>query len=222
MPPNFRRSAISLLSSPPRNPGVSRMPSYFRTSVDALELDATLSETHSSESEVTEHPVETGSNIVDHVRPKPESLTLEGIISNTPVDEKTRTKVGKAVKGATGRAEAALIALRRMRDEGRLVIVATRHRTYSNMVLVSLSVPRDAKLGDVVRFSATFKQVRIVSTRMTDVLVPTAKRTAKKKADLGPQATKPADTYVRGKSIAKTFQEGGLDALKQKFLGGSK
>lgn len=34
---------------------------------------------------VTQHPVETGANIVDHARREPETLMIEGIVSNTPM-----------------------------------------------------------------------------------------------------------------------------------------
>ena len=34
---------------------------------------------------ITEHPVETGVNVVDHVRPNPVRITLEGLISQSPV-----------------------------------------------------------------------------------------------------------------------------------------
>lgn len=51
----------------------------------SIAVDATLRQQHSAPSTVTDHPVETGSNISDHIRPEPDTLTLEGIISNTPI-----------------------------------------------------------------------------------------------------------------------------------------
>lgn len=50
-----------------------------------LTFDLTLSETHEDVSEVTEHPIETGCNIADHVRQTPLSLALEVFVSNTPL-----------------------------------------------------------------------------------------------------------------------------------------
>jgi hypothetical protein len=48
-------------------------------------FDAILSEDHSRTTLVTEHSVEQGSAVVDHVRPNPDELTLEAFVTNTPV-----------------------------------------------------------------------------------------------------------------------------------------
>lgn len=47
-------------------------------------FDTILSETHSNVSELAEHPVELGADVTDHIRHQPESVTLEGVVSNTP------------------------------------------------------------------------------------------------------------------------------------------
>ena len=70
-----------------------------------IEIDCSINEKHTFESTVTDHPVETGTNIADHIRPEPIKLELEGRISNTPIvllkdnsDGAQETEV--AVKGA--------------------------------------------------------------------------------------------------------------------------
>jgi hypothetical protein len=50
-------------------------------------FDLVVSEGHESTSEVTEHPVERGSNIADHVRQNPQGLTLELYVTNTPIED---------------------------------------------------------------------------------------------------------------------------------------
>lgn len=57
-------------------------------------FDLTISEGHEMTSEVTEHPVEVGSNISDHVRPNPQALTLELYVTNTPIEDIGRGSVG--------------------------------------------------------------------------------------------------------------------------------
>ena len=54
--------------------------------LSALEFDATLSEVHSASATVTEHPVEKGAAITDHVRPQLDRVQLEGLITNTPIN----------------------------------------------------------------------------------------------------------------------------------------
>lgn len=51
-----------------------------------IEFDCTPSEEHNQAAEVTEHPVEVGVDIADHVRPRLMQLNLTGVITNTPVN----------------------------------------------------------------------------------------------------------------------------------------
>jgi hypothetical protein len=48
-------------------------------------FDACTAQTHEGTVEITEHPVEEGSDVADHARPAPERLSLEGFVSNTPM-----------------------------------------------------------------------------------------------------------------------------------------
>jgi len=50
-----------------------------------MHFDAVLSEEHEHASEVTEHTVEQGAAVVDHVRPLARRVTLEVFVSNTPI-----------------------------------------------------------------------------------------------------------------------------------------
>src|ERR1700755_2538886 len=49
-----------------------------------IRIDATVGETHLYANTVTDHPVEIGSPVTDHVRPDPIKLTISGVISNAP------------------------------------------------------------------------------------------------------------------------------------------
>lgn len=50
-----------------------------------LTLDAVTTERHTLTQNVTEHPVEQGASLVDHIRPLPVAISLEGVITNTPL-----------------------------------------------------------------------------------------------------------------------------------------
>ncbi len=52
--------------------------------LNTFEFDATTSEDPTDAITITDHPVEEGTNVVDHARPDPERITLEGIITDTP------------------------------------------------------------------------------------------------------------------------------------------
>jgi|SRR6185312_3579260 len=50
-----------------------------------ISFDSTISENHEATADVTEHPVELGSNIADNVKQNPASLTLEVYMTLTPI-----------------------------------------------------------------------------------------------------------------------------------------
>lgn len=56
-----------------------------------IEYDAVTSENHNTDAAITDHPVEVGANITDHVRTEPTRVSQEIIITNTPVNEGTVT-----------------------------------------------------------------------------------------------------------------------------------
>ena len=57
----------------------------FDTKIGDIVIDASITETHVLENEITDHPVEQGANISDHSRPLPDSFTMECVVSNTPI-----------------------------------------------------------------------------------------------------------------------------------------
>ncbi len=66
-----------------------------------IEFDATISETHLAGNEITEHPVEKGVNVTDHVRPRVDRITLDVVVTNAPT-RVPRTNMGGATGGVTG------------------------------------------------------------------------------------------------------------------------
>lgn len=201
------------------------------TKIDEIELDCSISESHVGEVEVTEHPVEEGFNVTDHSRPKPDSLTLEGIVSNTPFNRTQRKRAIKLLgtsqfqsnsiedqkQGVAGYAEAAYAKLRDLRDTGKIITVVTQIRTYKNMVMTSLTIPRDGKTGDALRFSASFKQIRVVKNKATKKVVSKEPK-AQPKAKAGKQTTRPANDSQKKKSILKQFDDGVLGGGLKKLL----
>jgi hypothetical protein len=149
---------------------------------------------------VTEHPVESGANITDHIRPDPVQLSITGIVSDTPIGSRQvqrSIEVGGASvqvtqqeppSSATGFGRAAWAKLDAIRVTAKPVKVVTRDKTYESMALVSLSVPKEAKTGGALYFTAQFKQVRIVFNRSTKVVVAKAPKSHKKQ-DTGKQPT---------------------------------
>lgn len=133
---------------------------------DSITLDASISERHSSRLELTRHAIEEGDDPTDHARKLPDVLTLEGLFSNTPVSKAESEARGNTAPGASGYAQEQEAKLRKVQSDRRAVTITTELRAYKNMVLTSLDIPRDAKTGDAVRFSATFEEIRFVKSEI--------------------------------------------------------
>ena len=69
------------------------------TMIGDIAIDCTVTERHTSTATVTEHPVESGSNITDHIRPEPVQLSVNGIITNTPIGAQQTQRVIKCGRG---------------------------------------------------------------------------------------------------------------------------
>lgn len=182
------------------------------TMIDTLALDASLTETATFGAQVSEHPVEVGSNVVDHVRPQAIEVRIDGVVTDTPatVAQAQRASLATGIGdgspgGYTGRAFAALVFLIDLRDNPRLVTITTKRWVYEDMALASLSVPADRATGDALRFSATFRQVRTVTLRRVVLRVAAPQHKAKVKAGTKPTVT--AKPELTNKSLLKKVSE---------------
>lgn len=84
----------------------------------AIAFDATVRERHSLSALITEHAVENGSNISDHMRPDNDRLSLEIVISNTPIRTGPHGPANPALShmdGATGEFQKANLFYHRAR-----------------------------------------------------------------------------------------------------------
>ncbi len=161
--------------------------------IDDYLIDVTINEDHRFESEITEYPVESGSSVSDNIRPKPLVVTMEGLVSNTPLADMAKNRgiippaeaalsaLGSAGAGALRRAssgvktsEEAYAHFLKIWDRREPVTIRTSLGTFENMALESLSFPRTGGEHDGLRFSASFKQIKIVSNKRVKVAIPIA------------------------------------------------
>ena len=54
--------------------------------IGSIWIDVSISEKHNVRAEVTKHPVERGTDIVDHIRPLPREVQIEGFVTNHPTE----------------------------------------------------------------------------------------------------------------------------------------
>lgn len=180
-----------------------------RVAIGAIQLDATIRESHSYRNRVTNHPIETGSFVTDHVYSEPISLELEGEITDTPV------QIFSLLAGLSQRRIEAfeqLVALKETRD---VITVVTGLKIYNNMVIEDFDANRDQKTGRKLSFTARFQEVRKVASQVVGITAekaaPAQKDQVQSEQDIGRQeattanAAQDARADEVNKSVAASF-----------------
>jgi hypothetical protein len=119
----------------------------------SFNADLTISENHERRAEVTDHPVESGSTISDHVILAPERLRLEGFVTDSPA---------AVMSTAYGRTQSAFEQLEQAWRDRIPLQVITGRKTYQDMIIESLDLPRNRP--ESMRFTIDLKQIKIVQS----------------------------------------------------------
>ncbi len=145
--------------------------------VGVIEFDASISEIHSDEVEITDHPVEVGSDVSDHIRKLPVTLELNGVVTNNPLvflaSFFAKSPKKNDLLPTQDRVGAAYDELRRIQDNGEQVDVATSLRDYTNMVIQSLSISRDANTGNILDATITLREIIQAKSLSIELPIPT-------------------------------------------------
>jgi len=197
-----------------------------------LTFDVVESEEVTLDNEVTDNPVEEGADVSDHVRQKPDVVRITATVSNTSTTGAQATYhpemrppkfVLKSKADNKRPGDDALELLKQLREAGdpvELYLGTKEHgRSYESMEITSLSFPRDAKTGDVLRFSASFKKVRIAESETVaapKTAVPRSQGTTERgtqpaKTTSGADSDKAGSTYHHwfGESVSSVLNPGG-------------
>jgi hypothetical protein len=135
-------------------------------------IDAELEGDHRWSATITEHPVEEGVDIVDHISPRPVEITISGLVSDTPLEP-------LASQRGPNPSRDAFEHLRDLHAAREPVTIETSLDVFEDMALESFDVPTSAEIGDAFEFSATFRRIEIRSNERTTIPV-TVPQAAKK------------------------------------------
>lgn len=196
---------------------------------ELLVIDVTTTETTTREAEVTSNPVEEGPDVNDNVRLKPVTIQVDGFVSEAPLNLQSSIQglasvaggavgnlaggfggaIGQVAAGFGARlligaqdpSQAAREFLEKLMEQKKLVTVVTKRKSYQDMILVSLTFPRDLANGQGLRFQARFQQINIVSAQVIQIakLAKNASHSAAPKSKLGTQTTTQPNSQVQGK-----------------------
>lgn len=160
---------------------MSETPPQF-VMINNFVIDVSIREDHVFDAEVTDYPTESGTSFSDNIRPTPIQVTMEGIVSNTPlIDIELKRNQGPYLTSEVAVAQAyeVLLSLWNSREP---VTIRTSLGTFERMALTSLSMPRTKDTGDALHFTAVFQQIQVVTNKRI--------RQRSGRRNLGPKASK--------------------------------
>lgn len=151
-----------------------------------IEMDAVLVEQYDMSSTVTDHPVDIGSDISDHIIRQPIGYVIQGMVTDTPMGliaalEQIGSTVGTALSflrenllgdepqnEATSRSLAAFQALAALWEDGAVFDVQTGMGLYENMAILSIQVSVDQNTAGCLNFLARLRQIKRVAVLTTE------------------------------------------------------
>ncbi len=174
------------------------------TLIHAIELDAVMSESIGHDTVVTEHPVEEGANVADHVRNEAVKFSLTGMMSNHAL-------VPTFLNLNYTRVQDTYALLKQWQDQAIRLRVRSSLETFDNMLIKSFSVQRAGpQTAHVLPVTIEFKEIRTAQSRLSSAKAPKPKI---KKAE--PKKQQPKKPPQQRTSVGKQ-----LGSAVSKFLGG--
>lgn len=125
--------------------------------IQDLQIDIVSSEVIELPSETTDNPIESGSEVTDHIINRPIMLRMICQIG------------GSTLLNFTDRKLEGYEALKKLRDDKQPVTVVSGLETFSNMLINNISIDRNLQNASVLQFQIEFKQAKIVSSQRVDV-----------------------------------------------------
>lgn len=132
--------------------------------IGTLQCDCIVEHTTEFNSSVTEHPIEGGFVIADHVAREPMKLSLTAIITPTPVS------YFRIMGGSNpDRLGEAASYLEQVHLAGEPITIVLPDGIYDSMVMTSCPLPRNVQDGFCYRLALEFTHVTIVSQKTEEI-----------------------------------------------------
>lgn len=143
-----------LLFAPPTEP----------TRIGAIECDVLLEQELTLSSEVTEHPVEDGFPVHDHVIRKARKIAMTIAISNSPV-----TWYDRFGGPNPERMSDAIAKLNELYEAGDPITIVTADKIYENMVMTDCRIGKRVEDGKILKVPLELTQIRKVQVRTAEI-----------------------------------------------------
>jgi len=122
---------------------------YNKAQVGSIELDVTLRENHRFSSRTTNYPIEEGSTLSDHIINEPTTVNLSALVSDTPLN----------ILSFYNRSIDVFNKLIDLHNKREPVTLVTGLKTYANMVITLLEIPRELRTGQSLTFNIELQQI---------------------------------------------------------------
>lgn len=155
---------------------VNEMLSSGKTRLEYMPFNLFISEKHSLKFRTSDHPLQDGATITDHVHQEMQECTIEGMFTNHPMrkmeevnevvfrDEFGTSDVKPTVSNTALAKFEKLKLLAKQRKPVRLVCSL---EIYPKMVITGIDYERDSKSGSSIRFTMTLRELKTVSLKAT-------------------------------------------------------
>ena len=117
--------------------------------------DVKIQESHRFQSDVTDHTLEDGSSIHDHVIPHPEQVTIQ--------IEETNNTVGSRFSGGFFGPQQTFDKLVELWRKSVPLTITTQHKQYKNMAIVNMPIVHRAPYRNALQISIDLKKIEYVS-----------------------------------------------------------
>lgn len=163
-----------------------------------VEFSAVENESPSNTAEVTENPVEKGEDIADHVKLKPYTMAMSGIVVGDDATQKLQKLSEYFRKGQ--------------------VLTYVGRNVVNNVVIEQFDRVHDSSISNGFAFSFKLKQIRIVAVQEITIKNPAVKTQMKKTSAAGLKQT--VNRGVSQEKIDMIFRELERKGLTPNFTGG--
>ena len=139
----------------------------------AMPFDLFISEKNSLKFRVSEHPLQDGSTITDHIHREMREVTVEGLFTNHHMKKNVSHEVKFRDQYGTrdefqsfyNTALANFNKLKRLANERKTVRLVCALEIYPKMVITGIDYDRDSKSGSAIRFTMTLRELRTASLK---------------------------------------------------------
>lgn len=168
--------------------------------VDGIDFDLMTGESHGIDFTISEHPIENGTSITDHIRIKPRKCSVSGIFSCHSMTPNTGIEEGE------NRALENYLALERLSKKMKAVRLVTDIIIYPKMLIESISTKRGIGDSEQIKFDMTLREFTSVELKQIETegvvtskdMTTDNRKTVAKKVNSG----KVSGTTVEDKKIA--------------------